>query len=60
MQLWSELMKLMTSSAFWRFHHAALSIAYGLSIFAVLLSIFFSWTFARGSAETRVASSSEP
>jgi hypothetical protein len=46
--------KLMSSSAFVRFHHGALHIAFGLSIFAVLLSILFSWTFGRGSAGRRV------
>jgi hypothetical protein len=54
LQLWSGLAKLMSSSAFLRLHHGALSIAYGISIFAVLLSILFSWTFARGSAERRI------
>jgi hypothetical protein len=47
-------MKLMSSSVYLRLHNGALSIAYGLSIFAVLVSILFSWTFARGSAERRV------
>jgi hypothetical protein len=54
LQLWSVLDKLMGSSAFLRLHHGALSIAYGLSIFAVVLSILFSWTFSRESAERRV------
>jgi hypothetical protein len=54
LQVWSVLEKLMGSSAFLRLHHGALSIAYGLSIFAVVLSILFSWTFNRESAERRV------
>jgi hypothetical protein len=54
LQLWSVLDKLMGSCAFLRLHHGALSIAYGLSIFAVVLSILFSWTFSRESAERRV------
>jgi hypothetical protein len=52
-QLWSGLTKFMSSSAFGGFQHAALNIAYGLSIFAVLLSMLFSWTFGRASAERR-------
>jgi hypothetical protein len=47
LQLWSGITKLMSSSAF-------VHIAFGLSIFAVLLSILFSWTFGRGSAGRRV------
>jgi len=39
--------KLMGSAGFVRFHHAALSIAYGLSIFAVLLSMLYTWAFTR-------------
>jgi hypothetical protein len=40
--------KLMESGAFVRFHHAALSIAFGLSVFAVLGSVLFSWALGRG------------
>jgi hypothetical protein len=54
LQLWTVIEKLMSSSAFVRLHHGALSIAYGVSIFAVLLSVLFSWTFKRESAERRV------
>jgi hypothetical protein len=54
LQLWSVLERLMGSSAFLRLHHGALSIAYGLSIFAVVLSILFSWIFDRESTERRV------
>jgi hypothetical protein len=54
LQLWSGITKLMSSSAFVRLHHGALHIAFGLSIFAVVLSILFSWTFGRGSAGRRV------
>jgi hypothetical protein len=54
LQLWSGFTKLISSSAFARLHHGALNIAYGLSIFAVLLAILFSWTLARGSAGRRV------
>jgi len=53
-QLWTVIDKLMSSSAFLRLHHGALSVAYGLSIFAVLLSVLFSWTLKRESAERRV------
>jgi hypothetical protein len=46
--------KLMGSDALVRFHHAALSVAYGLSIFAVLGSVLFSWALARGSGNRRL------
>jgi hypothetical protein len=46
--------KLMGSDAFVRIHHAALSIAYGLSIFAVLGSVLFTWALARGSGNRRI------
>jgi hypothetical protein len=45
--------KLTRSAAFVRLHHGALSVAYGLSIFAVLISILFSWAFNRESADRR-------
>ncbi len=54
LQLWTVIEKLMSSSAFVRLHHGALGVAYGISIFAVLLSVLFSWTFKGESAERRV------
>jgi len=54
LQLWTVIEKLMSSSAFVRLHHGALSVAYGISIFAVLLAVLFSWTFKGESAERRV------
>jgi hypothetical protein len=53
LQLWSMLEKVMSSAAFVRLHHGALSVAYGLSIFAVLISILFSWAFNREAADRR-------
>jgi hypothetical protein len=54
------LEKVMSSAAFARLHHGALSVAYGLSIFAVLISILFSWAFNREAADRRRLASANP
>ena len=54
-QVWSGLLHLLLSSAAYsRFQHAALSVAYGLAIVPLLFSILFVWAFNRRPAARRL------